>query len=312
MSAKHPVIAITGASGAGTSTIESAFKTIFKRESLNVGMVKGDSFHRYNRLEMRAKVSESKRFHKRVFTHYCEQANHLKKLENLFYEYGVSGTGDIRFYVHNETEAQEHNERLGVVTEPGHFTPWETLPKGTDLLFYEGLHGGAMTKTANVFQNVDLLVGVVPCINIEWMQKIWRDSYERPYTPEQATQVILERMEDYVEFITPQFDRTHISIHRVPLVDTGNPISYGNPKPPPKPEESLAVITLRSPMFDVQSVLDKIKGAFMSNEQTLVVPGQHLLTSVDLLIYPAIKKLISVSKLLDESASKQYNAASVK
>ncbi len=292
MSKQHPVVALTGASGAGTSTAKRAFEHIFKKENIKAGIVEGDSFHRYNRAAMRERVAESKQFYLRVFTHYCEQANYLDKLAALFEQYGNSGTGEIRYYAHNSKEAQKHNIRLGIDIQPGNFTPWETLPAGTDLLFYEGLHGGAVTRTVNVAQHVDLLVGVVPCINLEWMQKIWRDSSERPYTPEQVTEVILERMPDYVKYIAPQFDRTHINFHRVPLVDTGNPFSIGNAKAIPAPENSLVIITVRKDLLSLQSVLNAIEGSQQTSEQTVVVPGQHMSKAMELALKPAIQNLL--------------------
>lgn len=52
MSARHPVIAVTGSSGAGTTTTSLAFRKIFAQLNLRAAEVEGDSFHRYTRPEM--------------------------------------------------------------------------------------------------------------------------------------------------------------------------------------------------------------------------------------------------------------------
>jgi len=46
-------------------------------------------------------------------------------------------------------------------------TPWESLSPDTDLIFYEGLHGGLVTDEVNIAQYVDLLIGIVSIINLE-------------------------------------------------------------------------------------------------------------------------------------------------
>ena len=195
MSKKHPVVAVTGSSGAGTTFVKRAFEKIFQNKNLNVAVIEGDSFHKYERAEMRVQV-EKTREEGQVLTHFAEDANHFDKLEALFKEYGESGKGQRRYYIHSDEEAVEHNGRLGTDLEPGQFTPWEDIEDGTDLMFYEGLHGGVRTKNADVASQVDLLVGVVPSVNIEWIQKIYRDTSERPYTPEQVAEIIVDRMPD--------------------------------------------------------------------------------------------------------------------
>ena len=42
MSRKHPIVAITGSSGAGTSTVPETFEQIFRRESITPTVVHGD------------------------------------------------------------------------------------------------------------------------------------------------------------------------------------------------------------------------------------------------------------------------------
>lgn len=283
MSIKHPVVAVTGSSGAGTTFVKRAFEKVFARENLNVAVVEGDSFHKYERAEMRDKVAESRKAGK-VLTHFSEHANHFDLLAKLFKQYGENGTGDRRYYVHNDEEAAHH----GVGT--GCFTPWKPLPAGTDILFYEGLHGGVVTDTVNVAEHVDLLVGVVPSVNIEWIQKIYRDTTERPYTVQQVVDTILDRMPDYAQYITPQFDRTHINFHRVPLVDTGNP--FGG-MAVPKPEESLVVCHVRIDGVDLAGIAKQVEGAFLQKADTLVIPGQRMIDVMDLMLSPIIKNMLA-------------------
>ena len=56
MSAQHPIIAVTGSSGAGTTTVMKSFAHIFRREGLKAQIIEGDSFHRYDRVNMRERV----------------------------------------------------------------------------------------------------------------------------------------------------------------------------------------------------------------------------------------------------------------
>ncbi len=41
------------------------------------------------------------------------------------------------------------------------------------MLFYEGLHGGVVTPQHDVASHVDLLVGVVPIVNLEWIKSLF-------------------------------------------------------------------------------------------------------------------------------------------
>ena len=301
MSVEHPIVTVTGSSGAGTSFVKRAVEKIFARENLNVAIVEGDSYHKYSRVEMREKVAESKANGGPVLTHFSEKANLFNELEALFKEYKENGTGKRRYYIHSDEEAVEHNSRLGTDLAPGEFTPWEAIPEGTDILFYEGLHGmvkrmdhGPEEGMHNVAQYVDLGIGVAPSINIEWMQKIYRDTSERPYSVQQVRDVILERMPDYIETIVPQFHRTHINFHRVPLIDTSDPFSTMSEDAPmgPAPEDSLIICHVRHQDINLEQIKDKIPGAFLQNPETLVCNGSHMVTAMDLMMSPIIHNLI--------------------
>lgn len=288
MSQKHPVIAVTGSSGAGTSTVKNSFEHIFRREKLNVAIVEGDSFHRYDREAMKKAVAESEKNNGRPISHFGPEANEFEKLETLFREYGETGSGMTRLYLHNEEEAAPYNQK------PGTFTPWKPITPGTDLLFYEGLHGGVKSDTADVAKYVDLLVGVVPIVNLEWIQKIHRDTSARGYSAEAVTQTILRRMHDYVHYITPQFSRTHINFQRVPMVDTSNPFIA---REIPTLDESMVVIRFRDyKTVDFPFLLNMLHDSFMSRPNTIVVPGGKMGMAIELVLTPLILDLAAKSK----------------
>ena len=288
MSQKHPVIAVTGSSGAGTSTVKNSFEHIFHREKLSAVVVEGDSFHRYDRDAMKKAVAESEKDGGRPISHFGPEANEFEKLEALFKEYGNTGKGQTRLYLHNDDEAAPYKQKAGT------FTPWSSLAPGSDLLFYEGLHGGVKSDTADVAKHVDLLVGVVPIVNLEWIQKIRRDTSARGYSAEAVTHTILRRMHDYVHYITPQFSRTHVNFQRVPTVDTSNPFIA---REIPTLDESFVVIRFQDPKsMDFPYLLSMIHDSFMSRPNTIVVPGGKMGLAIELILTPLILTLVAKSK----------------
>ncbi|MEI2767678.1 MAG: phosphoribulokinase [Nitrosomonas sp.] len=288
MSQKHPVIAVTGSSGAGTSTVKNSFEQIFRRQKLKATIVEGDSFHRYDREAMKKAVTESEKINGRPISHFGPEANEFEKLEALFKEYSDSGRGQTRLYLHNDEEAEPWQQKAGT------FTPWKDIEAGSDLLFYEGLHGGVKTDSADVAKHVDLLVGVVPIVNLEWIQKIYRDTSARGYSAEAVTQTILRRMHDYVHYITPQFSRTHINFQRVPTVDTSNPFIA---RAIPTLDESMVVIRFRNPQgVDFPFLLNMIHDSFMSRPNTIVVPGGKMGMAIELILTPLILDIVAKSR----------------
>ncbi|MFN9650304.1 MAG: phosphoribulokinase, partial [Pseudanabaena sp.] len=274
MSKKHPVIAVTGSSGAGTSTVKRAFEHIFRLENIKAAVIEGDSYHKYNRLEMREAMKQAAS-EGRSLSHFGLNANLLDKLEALFQEYGETGGGQRRYYLHSTEEAEYHNGRLGTNNQPGEFTPWESIEPNTNVLFYEGLHGGVVAEGINLAQYVDLLVGVVPIVNLEWIQKIHRDNAERGYSAEAIVDTILRRMPDYVNYIAPQFSISHINLLRVPTVVTSIPVIA---RDIPTLDESFVIIHTNRVFrekfqIDFRYLLDMIHDSFMSRHTTLVVPG---------------------------------------
>ncbi len=288
MSAKHPIIAITGSSGAGTTSVMRTFEQIFRREGVNAAFVEGDSFHRYDRAEMKRKMAEELARGNHRFSHFGPEANLFDELERLFREYGESGRARRRKYLHDEHEAAPYN------LKPGTFTPWEDLPADTDCLFYEGLHGAVATEKVNVAQHVDLAIGVVPVINLEWIQKLHRDKAMRGYTTEAVTDTILRRMHDYVHYISPQFSRTHVNFQRVPVVDTSNPFVARHI---PSPDESFLVIRFANPRgIDFPYLLSMLHDSFMSRANTIVCPGGKMDLAMQLVFTPMIWRLMERRK----------------
>ena len=285
MSAKHPIVAITGSSGAGTSTVQRTFEEIFRRENVSAAVIEGDSFHAYDRKEMRRRLEEAEADgNLSHFSHFGKDANLFSELERLFRAYSESGTGERRKYLHNYEEAEPYGQ------EPATFTPWESLPVGSDLLFYEGLHGAVVTEEADVAQYPDLLIGVVPVVNLEWIQKLHRDRSMRGYSTEAVTDTILRRMHDYVHYICPQFMRTHVNFQRVPMVDTSNPFIA---RAVPTADESMVVIRFANPAgIDFQYLLNMIHNSFMSRANTIVVPGGKMELAMQLIFTPFIWRLM--------------------
>ena len=290
MSQRHPVIAITGSSGAGTTTVTTTFAQIFRREGINAAMIEGDSFHRYDRMQMRELIREANEGGQSHVSHFGPDANLFEELESLFRSYGETGAGKVRKYLHDEEEAAPYAQ------PPGTFTAWESIPADTDALFYEGLHGGVVHGDVNIARHTDLLVGVVPIINLEWIQKLHRDKKMRGYTQEAVVDTILRRMPDYVNYICPQFGETHVNFQRVPTVDTSNPFIA---RDVPSADESMLVIRFRNPKgIDMPYLLSMLHDSFMSRANTIVCPGGRMPLAMQLIFTPMILRLMDRKKRL--------------
>lgn len=284
MSIKHPIISITGSSGAGTSSVKQTFEQIFRREKVEVAYIEGDSFHRFSRDEMKVAMAEAQAKGNAHFSHFGPESNLLGDLETLFKQYSETGAGRYRHYVHDENEAAVYG------SPPGTFTHWQELPANTDLLFYEGLHGAVVTDEVNVARYADLKIGVVPVINLEWTQKLHRDRHTRGYTTEAVTETILRRMPDYVHYICPQFSETDINFQRAATVDTSNPFVA---RSIPSPDESIVVIRFRDPRgVDFPYLVTMIAGSWMSRANSIVIPGNKLDLAMQLILTPRILELM--------------------
>jgi phosphoribulokinase len=284
MSKKHPIIAVTGSSGAGTTTVKNTFDQIFRREGIKAVSIEGDAFHRYDRAAMKAELDKRQASGDATFSHFSYDANELKELERVFRDYGETGRGRARHYVHDAAEAEMYGVALGT------FTDWAPFEDGSDLLFYEGLHGSVVNDEVNLAALADLKIGVVPVINLEWIQKIHRDRAQRGYSTEAVTDVILRRMHAYVHCICPQFTETDINFQRVPVVDTSNPFIA---RWIPTPDESLVVIRFKNPRgIDFPYLTTMIHGSWMSRANSIVIPGNKLDLAMQLILTPLIERLV--------------------
>lgn len=305
MSKQHPIIAVTGASGAGTTVVQQAFKEIFFRQKINAAFIQGDGFLRYNELESGNFISKNLIYGRHVSC-YGPNLNDFDKLQSCFKHYAENGNCEMRHKVTKENHKQ-FNVNIG------EFTEWQQSPENSDCLFYEGMHGGvvaetwtrrksantgavikdrraANTKGVNAAQYVDLLIGVVPAINLEWIQRIQHDQTNRKLSAEQVTVNILEQLQDYIYFIVPQFSITDINFQRMPVVDTSNPFEL---QAVPTEKESIVVISFKdSDKYDLESYKQRIDGAFLSSRQNLVVPGGQMSHALDVICAPLIEALI--------------------
>ncbi len=288
MSTKHPIISVTGSSGAGTSTVKDTFDQIFHREKVKAVSIEGDAFHKYDRASMKVELDKRFKAGDRSFSHFSYDANELVELERVFREYGETGRGRTRTYVHNDAEAALHG------VESGKFTEWKEFDADSNLLFYEGLHGAVKNTEVDLPALADITIGVVPVVNLEWIQKIHRDKQQRGYTTEAVTDVILRRMDAYVNCIMPQFSNTNINFQRVPIVDTSNPMIA---RWIPTPDESIVVIRFADPTgIDFRYLLSMIHNSYMSRANSIVIPGGKMDLAMQLIFTPLMHRLISESK----------------
>ena len=288
MSVKHPIISVTGSSGAGTTSVKKTFQRIFKRERITASFIDGDAFHRHDRAEMKRVMAEESKKGNNHFSHFGPQANLLAELEKAFRDFGETGTGKTRHYVHDEAEEKLYG------TPPGTFSEWEDIDPNTEVLFYEGLHGAVVTDTINLAQHCDLKIGVVPVVNLEWIQKIHRDKMDRGYSHEAIKDTILRRMPDYLDYICPQFSQTDINFQRVPTVDTSNAFIA---RWIPTPDESMVVIRFANPRgIDFPYLTSMIHDSFMSRANSIVIPGGKLDLAMQLVLTPMIMQLMERSR----------------
>lgn len=296
MSSKHPIIAVTGSSGAGTTTVKRAFENIFRREKITPAIIEGDSLHSLDRAAFRATADAAAKAGNNTFSHFGPEANHFDKIEETFRSYAATGMCQRRYYVHSAAEAAEHNEHFGLNDlKPGTFTPWENIETDSDLLLYEGLHGLATDGTHDMAPYVDLGIGVVPVVNLEWIQKIHRDKIERGYSAEATVDTIMRRMPDYIKFIVPQFARTDINFQRVATVDTSNPFVA---RDIPTADESFVIVRFKDPKKgNFPYLLTMIPNSFMSRANNLVVPGGKMSLTMELILSPMIHEMMERKKL---------------
>ena len=288
MSTRHPIISVTGSSGAGTTSVKKTFERIFQREKITASFIEGDAFHRYDRMDMKRVMAEEAEKGNNHFSHFGPEANLLEELEAVFRQFGENGTGKTRNYIHDDDEAEKYG------SPPGTFTDWREIPEDTSLLFYEGLHGAVVTEDVNLAQHCDLKIGVVPVVNLEWIQKIHRDNLDRGYSHEVIKDTILRRMPDYLDYISPQFSQTDINFKRVPTVDTSNPFCA---RWIPTPDESMVVIRFANPRgIDFPYLTSMIPDSHMSRANSIVITGGKLDLAMQLILTPMILQIMERSR----------------
>ena len=305
MSVDHPIIAVTGASGAGTTVVQQAFKEIFFRQKIHAVFAEGNGFLRYDDGDCEKHVADALAEGHHISC-YGPELNDFQRLESLFREYSNSGTGRMRYKL-SEENARQHD------LPPGGFTPWQDLPLESDCLFYEGMHGGVVADSwtrrkqqltppsgdrrsernsgVNVAQYVDLLIGVVPAINLQWAQRIHHERVLSNRPAEQTTEHIVQQLQDYIHFIVPQFSLSDINFQRMPVVDTSNPFDLDRV---PADYESVLVVSFREPdKHDVASYARRIPRARLSGRKSLLIPGGQLQHALDVICAPIIETLIA-------------------
>lgn len=289
MSAEYPIVAITGALESGSVAIIQALNRIFYREQVKAAYIDGSAFRRYDRDGMKAATAQAKAAGRSI-SHFSPESNHLDKLETLFFQYGATGTGMYRHYLHNAEQARKYNQVAGT------FTPWQPMISNSDLLLYRGLHGAAIAGDVDLSQYPDLSIGIAPNANLEWMNKIHHDVRNRHVKREDAQASILKNLDDYVRHITPQFMRTHINFQLIPLVDTANP--FTGEAVPSDDECYLIIHVLKKYWPNFVPLLADLQGSFMSRRNTIVIPSSKMLTAIELFLIPIIQDLVKTSREL--------------
>ena len=284
MSVRHPVIVVTGSSGAGTTSVRNTFQQIFRREKVQAAYIEGDAFHRYDRAGMRRENRRGGGTRQSSFQPFRPGRQPAGRAGDA-----VPQLRRFRHRPHPPLRARRRRSRA--LRRPARpFHRWQDLETPTDLLFYEGLHGAVVADGLDLARHADLKIGVVPVINLEWIQKIHRDRNTRGYSTEDVMATILRRMPDYAHYICPQFTQTDINFQRIPTVDTSNPFIA---RWIPTPDESMVVIRFRNPRgIDFPYLLSMLAGSFMSRANTIVIPGNKLDLAMQLILTPLILRLI--------------------
>ena len=116
----------------------------------------------------------------------------------------------------------------------------------------------------------------------------------RGYSQEAVVGTILRRMPDYVNYICPQFGRTHVNFQRVPTVDTSNPFIA---RDIPSADESMVVIRFANPKgIDFPYLLSMLQDAWMTRPNNIVSPGGKMGLAMQLIFTPMILRLMDLKK----------------
>lgn len=289
MSKQHPIITVTGASGANRGIVRTVFGRVCRRQNIISASVEGDSFHRFTRAQMREQQKKAAKAGDTNFSHFGPKANLFAEQLELYRAYGETGSGQMRHYFHTEEDARAAGFPQ---VKAGEFSAWQELPGPSDCLYYEGLHGVVKADGLDLSKLVDLKIGIAPIMNLEWIQKIHRDTKVRGHSEEAVVAQILDRMHDYVRFLLPQFKISDINFQHVAVVDTSDPVIA---RDVPTLDERMVVIRFRKPedfAIDFPWLLANIPKSWMSRRNTLVVPGGTYELALDLIFTPILRRLM--------------------
>jgi phosphoribulokinase len=307
MSEKHPIIAVTGMAGAGLSTVRHAFKDLFSRDRTSsppscMAMASAA-----------IPTASSPRCWKKRATAIGAFPGSARNaiISRNWNSFSRPMPKPAAAWCANTPTTTRAPPLLGV--KAGEFTPWKPLnsrlgpavlrrpawrrdrqyldPRQVDSRHFPPEIDRRVGKPGiDVAQHVDLLIGVVPAINLEWIQKIHRDCAKGRTAPEDSLETILRRMDDYIHYIVPQFGLTDINIQRMPLVDTSNPFIA---RDVPTPDESVLVIHFRDrKRHDFPALLRRIPGSRMTRPTTMLVPGGELRLALSVICGPLVEEMM--------------------
>ena len=263
MSAQHPIMAVTGSSGSGTTSVTRTIEQILRREGVRAAMVVGDAFHRYDRAGMQRATAEAERAGNPRFCHFSPEANLLPELEQLFSTYGSTGAGDGARVLPRATRTSRASAARSAT---GSHCPRAPTCCTTRVCT-------VATSTTRSTSRGTRTCSSESCRSStsSRIQKLHRDRATRGHSQEEVVATILRRMPDYIDHICPQFSRTDVNFQRVPHVDTSNPFIARHI---PTLDESTLVIRFRDPHgIDFSYLLAMLHDSFMSRPNTIVVPG---------------------------------------
>ena len=283
MSLKHPIIAITGSSGAGTTSVKHTFEQIFRREKINPVYIEGDAFHRWNRLEMREKMKEAAARGDNHYSHFGADANLFEELEKTLRRLRRDRQrADAPLYPRRR-RGREARRRAGHLHRMGriHAGLGPAVLRGPARLRRDrqGQCRPACRSQdrrragASISNGSRSCTATAPRAAIPPRRSPTRSCGACPITSITSC---------------PQFTQTDINFQRVPTVDTSNPFIA---RWIPTPDESIVVIRFRDTHgIDFPYLLSMIHGSFMSRANSIVIPGGKLDIAMQLIFTPMILK----------------------
>ena len=258
MSVKHPIISVTGSSGAGTTSVKTTFKRIFNRETVNAA-----SSMAMHSIAMTAQM-------KRVMAEEAErEINHFSHFGPECQPAG--GTGRVYSGISAKPEPEKPGttcttrKKRTCTARPGTFSAWEDIDPEYRIIVLRrtAWRGGDRRRQPGAALRPK--IGVVPVVNLEWIQKIHRDKMDRGYSTQAIKDTILRRMPDYLDYICPQFSQTDINF---PARADRRYIERLCARWIPTPDESMVVIRFR------QSQGYRFPLPDLDDSRQLHVPGQ--------------------------------------